>query len=159
MIMRRTLVAAVPLATPLGLAACAGMTVPQTIALVARDADRIATGLSTAVDRIAALNLSSFTPEILALCQKALAGVRSVAAALAVATSIPEAQPLAMRLEGYVNALLAALSFVTLPPDVQQIVTAATVLMPVILSMVDIVISRAAPPAGMTADQARTALK
>lgn len=148
--------------TVLSLAACgtmadpstwfAGKSVNQVLAVVAQDASTIAGGLRGALPAIGAA--SGMTPANIANVGVIIADIQSVAGQLATSASTTAAQPLVQQLAGDVNAVIAALQGVTtLPPQVQLVLTAASVLLPVIMTAVDLL----TPPPVAVVAQARKA--
>jgi hypothetical protein len=164
--MLRRNILAVSLA-PLALGACAGGNLPssQSIAIVAQDVKIIASGLSKAFTQIQALNMPGLTPKLMDVCQQALTGIQSVADAMSGVTTVADAQPLVVKVEGYVNAFIGALSVLPLPPTIQTALIAATILLPIIETAVNLAMppkvaaTIVAPAPAMSATQARDALK
>jgi len=136
MLARRTVLAA-----PLVLAACGGGAPSQTLTTVVQDVQTIAMGLSKTLTQLSMLNLPGLTPAILDICQTALAGIQTVGQALLGVSSTTDAQPLVQRVEGYVNAFVGALAFLPLPGPIQLALVAATILLPIIESAVNLVVT------------------
>jgi hypothetical protein len=141
-----------------------GTTANKVLAVVAQDAATIASGLEGALPAIGAAAGMSATS--VASIGQIIADVQAVSSQLAVAASTSAAQPLVQQLAADVNSIIAALQGVTtLPQQVQLALTAAAVLLPVILTAVELVIPP--PPAAaarrsrssMTPEQARVVLK
>jgi hypothetical protein len=145
------------LVAPLALAACNGASPSSTIATIAQDVQIIGAGLSKALTRVQALNVKGLSPELLAICQTALANIQTAAVTLSAVSLPADAQPLVVKVEGSVNAIVGTLSALPLPAEIQTALVAATILLPVIEAAVNLAVPSVSQP--MTADQARATLK
>jgi hypothetical protein len=126
---------------------CAGSSdVPGT---VASDAGLIASGLAGAFK-----NISAVPGSVAAV----LADLASVAQALADADTIASAQPLVQRVETDVNALVAAVGALPLPANAALAIQAAQVLVVVIESAVNLVVTASIASGTITPEEARPVL-
>ena len=123
---RRAVIAAAAL-LPSVLAACAGGSLAG-IQQAAQDALLIANALAAVLPQLAPLVPAS----TLATVTQAVQGIQAVATALANATTIGQAQSQVLQLEADLNAVIGALAGLNLPGTIGQVLTAASVLLPVI---------------------------
>jgi hypothetical protein len=168
-ISRRSLLSAVA-AAPL-LSACAA-TIDQNVQNVISDVNILANGLRGMIPQLTALNLPGLTSNVMGTVDAAIAGIQSVAAAVSAVTTTAAAQPLIQKIETYLNTIVGALAplALLLPPPIGLIVTAATILLPVIEIAVGLLVNnvktmpvaasrQGAARVTMTADQARIVLR
>lgn len=157
MISRRSLLVGTA-ALPLG--GCK-LTFDQAAATVSADVQLIASALPGVLTNLLNFHLPWLTPDKVQIAQNSIAGVQQVAASIGGATQIAMQQDLVRKLETYIMAFVAAIPVALLPPPYNVIVSAAVILLPVIFSMVNLVMTPAAAPVPvvpLTTDQARTAL-
>lgn len=143
-----------PLAPLAILAACANSGTPVTVQSVSQDVTLIATGLNNALSApsVTALIPAATLPKI----QQALSDLNSLATQVAASPSAAAQKGSVAVIEQDVNTIVSALAGLPgLPPNVSTILTAATVLLPVIEVAVGLVVPAGAATAAMTPDAAR----
>lgn len=149
---RRALLRATAIAPIAALMACAGQTVPQALQQAASDASLIANGLAAVMPQLSPLVSAS----TLATAQGWLTKLQSAASQLAGIPTTTGAVPLVQQIEQGVNAIVGIAAPLLAATPAGPILTAATVLLPVLETAVGLFV----PPAagGMTPDQARLIL-
>lgn len=163
MLSRRALLATTALVPAAALVACAGTTVPQALQQAAQDVLLIDNAFVAILPDLGPL-LSAST---LAIVQQAVTGIQSVAAAITGATTIASAQPLVIQLESDINAIVGAVAGLNLPGTIGQVITAASILLPVIEVALNMILPAPTPAmarlraqaAGMTPATARVILR
>jgi len=157
LVSRRRLLSAtsiIPVAVALN--ACKGLTAPQIAAQAVSDVKLIASGL---VGALPSLGTAAGIPAAtVAAVGAGIAKLQTVADAIGQAASNVDAQPLVQQLETLLNAAVGSLAGMALPAPFGPALTAATVLLPVIESLVGLVIAPKAAASAMSPDTAREIL-
>ena len=132
--------------------ACAGQTVPQALQQAAQDAALLATGLAPVIPQLTGFVSAS----TLATAQTALATLKGAATQLAGIPTTSGAVPVVQQIEQAVNAILGIAAPLLAATPAGPILTAASVLLPVIEAAVGMIVPPAA--SNMSPDQARLIL-
>jgi|SRR5579883_768902 len=134
MLRRHLLVSTALVPVVLAMEGCNGATPQQVAQQAVADVKLIASGLAGALPSLgAAVGIS---PATVATVGGIVSRIQSVADGVGQAASNLDAQPLIRQLEQLLNAAVAALAGLALPPPFGPALTAATVLLPVIESLV-----------------------
>jgi hypothetical protein len=140
------------------LAGCNTPVTDKTVAAVASDISIIAAGLQGVIGPLSAV--VNIDPTTLATAKMAINGIADIAKAMSSVTDVAGTQPLVQKLETYLNMAVSALATVPLlPPTITIALQAASILLPVIESLVGLAMQ--APRAGnaMSPAEARLVLK
>jgi len=154
----------------IGLSACNGLTFNQVTSQVAQDASTIADGLAGAFSNIQTLNIPGLTPDKVANINLSVQTLKAAATALQGAMNATSAQATVNQIEAALNAIVSTLAGLPLPTQIQLPLAAASILLPVIETALNMVITKinvptATTPAGAAAariaspDEARSILK
>lgn len=149
---RRTLLRAAALIPVAAVVACTGQTVPQALQLAAQDTALLLSGLSPVVSQLTGL----VSADSLAAAQGWLGKLQGAAAQLAGLSTTSAAVPVVQQVEQAVNAIVGVAAPLLAVTPAGPILTAASVLLPVI----EVAVGMVVPPAagGMTPAQARQIL-
>lgn len=144
MISRRALLASA-LFVPIAACNSSGNINTQLVSTVLQDAQAIASGFRSALTQLTSLPNSTIPADVLNTAQSALAGIQGVVASLVGATDVASAQPFVQQLWTFVNTFVAAMA-PFMPPPINTYLVAATVLLPVIESAVNLALPPVTAP-------------
>lgn len=154
---RRGVVLGVLAALPMvALVGCAGQSASQVSARVVADVQLEANGLSNALTLLKAQK--NIPPATLAKVAVFISGVQAAAASLQTTTALTSAQSTVIQIESNVNGVVSALTALPLPPTLSAVLEAATVLLPVIESGVNLAVPVGTPKGSMGVGEARLIL-
>lgn len=141
------------------LTACSGIqgsNVPEVVKNIAADAALIATGLAGILPTLSSVGLS---PDLISKVSGYVSDLQKAASTLAGMPSVGASATTVQQIVGLVNGVVAVLGVVTLPTGIGAIVSAASILLPILERAVGLTSSRR-PVAlvGMTPEQARLVL-
>ncbi len=141
-------------------AGCAtiSQTLNKNLAQIISDVSLIANGIGSILPQLS--SLVGLSDAARSTIQDAIAGIKLVADQVKGIASTADGQPLIQRLETYLNAIVSALAMLPLPPQISVILQAATVLLPIIETLVGLLIKPSASRFGssMSPDAARLVL-
>lgn len=130
----------------------------KTVAQVANDVNVIAAGLQGVLTQLGPM--TGINSDTLIKVSTAIAGIQSIAKSISQVSDVASAQPLVQQLETYLNTIVSVLAAVPfLPPPVTMALQAASILLPVIETLLGMFVSAKPMLSTMTPDQARLILK
>lgn len=148
---------ALPLALAFLFAGCATIDERQRLSRVAGDVALIADAFTATLPALS--QVAGIDPAAMTKIGGHIASLKQLAVALRDANASAVARPLVEQVVTNVQAVIGVLASVqAIPPKIRSILTAATILLPVIQIAVHISIPPAAPTSGMNVDDARTIL-
>jgi hypothetical protein len=144
---RRSLLAATAVIVPLsGCAALNSGTLDKNLADAIAKVKLVANGLQGVLSQLAAMPSLGLPSNVLASIGNYVSLINGAATSMASVTTIAAAQPVVQKIETYLNALVTvAANF--LPPPIGTIVSAASLLLPIIEGLVGLVLAPSAPTA------------
>jgi hypothetical protein len=159
--LRRNFLIATTAIVPITGCSTIAQTFDSKLSLLVSDVTLIANGVSSLLPTIG--SIAGLSDTVKSTIQLAIDGIREVANQIKGVTSTAAGQPWIQKLETYLNAIVSALSMLPLPPQVSVILQAATVLLPILETIVGLLTNLTPATArvqsgAMSPDAARAAL-
>lgn len=159
---RRTALLSTTALTAAGCSEAAIAKFDSVVLRVIRDGKLIVAGLKAALTSLAQspTPIFGFTPAVAGALIVILDNAYQVLTSLDSVRTLAEAKPIVEKLKTYAVAFVASLGTLQLPPQVMTYISAAGILLPILLQAVDIATDLLKPPpVAMTVEQARGTLE